>query len=292
MRRWKSDRGLEARMLLTMSLLTVLYLGFLAFLLTMGVSNIMIILFMGGFMFLQYFYSDKMILSSMGAKIVTESQEPQLHDIVRRLCQNADLPMPRIAVVKTSMPNAFATGRNQKNAVVAVTTGLRARLNDSELEAVLAHELTHVKNRDMMVMTIATFLSSIAQIMVQWLPFLGGGSRDRDSGSNFILLFLVSLVVWIVSFILIRTLSRYREFAADRGAAIITGQPSHLVSALKKISGFRVPTEDLRKVEGPVSALFITPAISGSSFMKLFSTHPSLEARIDALQKIEMELEA
>lgn len=279
-------------MLLTMSLLTVLYLGFLAFLLTMGVSNIMIILFMGGFMFLQYFYSDKMILSSMGAKIVTESQEPQLHDIVRRLCQNADLPMPRIAVVKTSMPNAFATGRNQKNAVVAVTTGLRARLNDSELEAVLAHELTHVKNRDMMVMTIATFLSSIAQIMVQWLPFLGGGSRDRDSGSNFILLFLVSLVVWIVSFILIRTLSRYREFAADRGAAIITGQPSHLVSALKKISGFRVPTEDLRKVEGPVSALFITPAISGSSFMKLFSTHPSLEARIDALQKIEMELEA
>ncbi len=279
-------------MLLTMGLLAVLYLGFLAVLLTMHVNQMAIILFMGGFMFLQYYYSDKMILSSMGAKIVTESEEPELHDIVRRLCQNADLPMPRIAVVKTSMPNAFATGRNQKNAVVAVTTGLRARLDNNELEAVLAHELTHVKNRDMMVMTIATFLSSMAQILVQWLPFLGGGDRDRDSGSNFIVLFLVSLVVWIVSFILIRTLSRYREFAADRGAAIITGQPSHLVSALKKISGFRVPTEDLRKVEGPVSALFITPAISGSSFMRLFSTHPPLEARIAALQKIEMELEA
>lgn len=279
-------------MLLTMGLLAVLYLGFLAILLSMGVSQMVIILFMGGFMFLQYFYSDKLILRSMGAKIVTESEEPELHQIVSRLCANADLPMPKIAVVKTSMPNAFATGRNQKNAVVAVTTGIMERLDNNELEAVLAHELTHVKNRDMMVMTIATFLSSMAQILVQWLPFFGGGSRDRDSGSNFIVLFLVSLVVWIVSFILIRTLSRYREFAADRGAAIMTGQPSHLVSALKKISGFRVPTEDLRKVEGPVSALFITPAISGSSFMRLFSTHPTLEARIAALQKIEMELEA
>ena len=279
-------------MLLTMFLLGVLYLGFLAVLLTMHVSQMVIILFMGGFMFLQYFFSDKMILRSMGAKIVNESEEPKLHQIVSRLCANADLPMPKIAVVKASMPNVFATGRNQKNAVVAVTTGIMERLDNNELEAVLAHELTHVKNRDMMVMTIATFLSSMAQILVQWLPFFGGGSRDRDSGSNFIVLFLVSLVVWIVSFILIRTLSRYREFAADRGSAIMTGQPSHLVSALKKISGFRVPTVDLRKVEGPVSALFITPAISGSSFMRLFSTHPTLEARIDALQKIEMELEA
>jgi heat shock protein HtpX len=279
-------------MLLTMFLLAVLYLGFLAVLLAMNVSQMFIILFMGGFMFLQYFFSDRMILSSMGAKIVTESEEPRLHEMVRRLCQNADLPLPKIAVVKSSMPNAFAAGRNQKNAVVAVTTGIMQRLNNSELEAVLAHELTHVKNRDMMVMTIATFLSSIAQIMVQWMPLFGGGNRDRDSGSNFIVLFLVSLVVWIVSFILIRTLSRYREFAADRGAAIITGQPSHLVSALKKISGFRVPTEDLRKVEGPVSALFITPAISGSSLMRLFSTHPTLEARIAALEKIELELEA
>ncbi len=292
MKRWKSDRGLEARMLLTMFLLAAVYLAFLAVLLSMGVSRIIVVLFMGGFMFLQYFFSDKMILSSMGAKPVSESEEPRIHDMVRRLCQNADLPMPKIAVVKTAMPNAFATGRNQKHAVVAVTTGLLSRLNESEVEAVLAHELTHIKNRDMMVMTIATFLSSLAQMLVQWLPFMGGGDRDRDSGSNAALLLVVSLVVWIVSFILIRTLSRYREFAADRGAAIITGQPSHLISALTQISGSRVPTEDLRRVEGPVSALFITPALSGSSLSKLFSTHPTLEARIDALQRIEMELEA
>jgi heat shock protein HtpX len=258
----------------------------------MNTSQVTIILFMGGFMFLQYFFSDKMILRSMGAKIVTESEEPELHQMVSRLCTIADLPMPKIAIVKTSMPNAFATGRNQKNAVVAVTTGIMERLSRSELEAVLAHELTHVKNRDMMVITIATFLSSIAQILVQWMPFFGGGSRDRDSGSNFIVLFLVSLAVWIVSFILIRALSRYREFSADRGAAIITGQPSHLASALMKISGFKVPTQDLRKVEGPVSALFIVPALSGSSIMNLFSTHPTMEARIAALQKIEQELEA
>ena len=292
MKRWKSDRGLEARMLLTMFLLAAVYLAFLAVLLSMGVSRIIVVLFMGGFMFLQYFFSDKMILSSMGAKPVSESEEPRIHDMVRRLCQNANLPMPKIAVVKTAMPNAFATGRNQKHAVVAVTTGLLSRLNESEVEAVLAHELTHIKNRDMMVMTIATFLSSLAQMLVQWLPFMGGGNRDRDSGSNVALLLVVSLVVWIVSFILIRTLSRYREFAADRGAAIITGQPSHLISALTKISGSRVPTEDLRRVEGPVSALFITPALSGSSLSKLFSTHPTLKARIDALQRIEMELEA
>ena len=292
MKRWKSDRGLEARMMLTMFLLVAVYLAFLAVLLSMGINQIWVILFMGGFMFLQYFFSDKMILSSMGAKPVSESEEPRIHDMVRRLCQNANLPMPKIAVVKTAMPNAFATGRNQKHAVVAVTTGLLSRLNDSEVEAVLAHELTHIKNRDMMVMTIATFLSSLAQMLVQWLPFMGGGNRDRDSGSNVALLLVVSLVVWIVSFILIRTLSRYREFAADRGAAMITGQPSHLISALTKISGSRVPTEDLRRVEGPVSALFITPALSGSSLSKLFSTHPTLKARIDALQRIEMELEA
>ena len=293
MMKWKSDRGLEARMLLTMILLAVLYLAFLAVLLSMNTSSTVIILFMGGFMFLQYFYSDKMILMSMGAKIVSESEAPELHQIVSRLCAIAGLPMPRIAIVNTSMPNAFATGRNQKNAVVAVTTGIMQQLNRSELEAVLAHELTHVKNRDMMVITIATFLSSIAQIMVRFLPFFGGGgSRDRDSGGSFVLMFVVSLVVWIVSFILIRALSRYREFAADRGSAIITGQPSNLASALMKISGAKVPTQDLRKVEGPVSALFIVPAISGSSIMNLFSTHPTLEARIEALKNIERELEA
>lgn len=280
-------------MFLTMFLLAVLYLAFLAVLIAMQTSQTVIILFMGGFMFLQYFYSDRLILGSMGAKIVSESEAPELHQMVSRLCAIADLPMPKIAIVKTSMPNAFATGRNQKNAVVAVTTGIMQQLDRGELEAVIAHELTHVKNRDMMVMTIATFLSSVAQLMVQWLPFMGGGnSRDRDSGSNFAILLLVSVVVWIVSFILIRALSRYREFSADRGSAIITGQPSQLASALMKISGARVPTQDLRRVEGPVSALFIVPALSGSSIMNLFSTHPTTEARIAALERIEQELEA
>lgn len=280
-------------MFLTMFLLAILYLGFLAVLIALHTSQTVIILFIGGFMFLQYFYSDKLILSSMGAKIVSESEAPELHQMVSRLCAIADLPMPKIAIVKTSMPNAFATGRNQKNAVVAVTTGIMQQLDRSELEAVIAHELTHVKNRDMMVMTIATFLSSVAQMMIQWLPFMGGGSsRDRDSGSNFVILLVVSVAVWIVSFILIRALSRYREFSADRGSAIITGQPSQLASALMKISGARVPTQDLRRVEGPVSALFIVPALSGSSIMNLFSTHPTTEARIAALQRIEQELEA
>jgi Zn-dependent protease with chaperone function len=181
MMRWKADRGLEARMLLTMILLAVLYLAFLAVLVSQGVNNILIILFIGGFMLLQYYYSDKMILSTMGAKMVSESEAPELHQIVSRLCAIADLPMPKIAVVNSSMPNAFATGRNQKNAVVAVTTGIMQKLDHSELEAVLAHELTHVKNRDMMVMTIATFLSSMAQILVRSMPFMGsGGGRTRS----------------------------------------------------------------------------------------------------------------
>ena len=279
-------------MLLTMALLAVLYLAFLAVLLSQGVDNIVIILFIGGFMLFQYYYSDKMILSNMGAKMVSESEAPELHQIVSRLCAIADLPMPRIAVVNSSMPNAFATGRNQKNAVVAVTTGIMQKLDSSELEAVLAHELTHIKNRDMMVMTIATFLSSIAQVLVRNFHFMGGGGgRGRDSGGSFIVIFAVSLIVWFLSFILLQALSRYREFAADRGAAIITGQPSNLMSALMKISGFQVPTEDLRKVEGPVRALFIVPALTRSSIMNLFSTHPTLEARIEALQRIEQGLE-
>ena len=292
MMRWKSDRGLEGRMMMTMILLAFLYAVFFGVLLSLGVSQFIVVVIMAGMMFIQYYYSDKMVLKSMGAKIVSENEEPKLHDIVRRLCLNASLPMPKIAVVRTGMPNAFATGRNKNNAVVAVTTSLRDKLNDSELEAVLAHELTHIKNRDMAIMTIATFLPSIAQLVVQWLPYFGGGDDDRNSGTSFLIALLVSVIVLILSTILIRTLSRYREFAADRGAAIITGQPSHLISALTKISGSRVPTEDLRRVEGPVSALFITPALSGSSLSKLFSTHPTLEARIDALQRIEMELEA
>jgi heat shock protein HtpX len=296
MRRWKSDRGLEFRMLVTMILLGVVYLAFLAVLWYLNAGTLVTIIFIGGFMFLQYFYSDRMVLWSMGAKVVSESEAPELHEMVTRLCAIADLPKPKIAIVRTSVPNAFATGRNQKNAVVAVTTGIMQQLNRSELEAVLAHELTHVKNRDAMVLTIASFLSTLAFYMVRYLLLFGGSGgsrRDRDSGGNIIIVWLVSVVVYAVSYLLLMALSRYREFAADRGSAVITGQPSHLASALMKISGVmpRIPTEDLRKVEG-ANAFFIIPAVSKSSLFNLFSTHPSLEARLAALENIERELEA
>ena len=278
-------------MLLTFFLLGALYLAFLVVLLYFQADMLTTLIFIGGFMFLQYFYSDRMVLWSMGARLVSESEAPNLHETVSRLCAMADLPKPRIAMVNSSIPNAFATGRNQRNAVVAVTSGLMRQLNQSELEAVLAHELTHVKNRDAMVLTIASFLSTLAFFLVRYLFFFGGGGkRDR---SGIVLVWLASMAVYVASFLLIRALSRYREFAADRGSAIITGQPSHLVSALMKISGTisRIPSEDLRKVEG-ANAFFIIPAASGSSLFNLLSTHPPVEQRIAALERIEKELSA
>ena len=278
-------------MLLTFFLLGALYLAFLAVLLYFQADLLTTLIFIGGFMFLQYFYSDRMVLWSMGARLVSESEAPNLHETVSRLCAMADLPKPRIAMVNSSIPNAFATGRNQRNAVVAVTSGLMRQLDQSELEAVLAHELTHVKNRDAMVLTIASFVSTLAFFLVRYLFFFGGGGkRDR---SGIVVVWLASMAVYVASFLLIRALSRYREFAADRGSAIITGQPSHLVSALMKISGTisRIPSEDLRKVEG-ANAFFIIPAASGSSFFHLLSTHPPVEQRIAALERIEKELSA
>jgi heat shock protein HtpX len=288
MRGWKSDRGLEARMAFTFFLLGIIYLAFFTLMVYLGINPSFIAIFSLGAMFVQYYFSDTIVIKSMGAKILTESEAPELHEMINRLCSMADLPKPRIAIVKTNVPNAFATGRNQRNAVVAVTTGLMQQLNSSELEAVLAHELTHVKNRDAMVLTIASFISTLAY----YLMLFGGGSRrDRDSG-NAILIFLASIVVYAASYLLIMSLSRYREFAADRGASIITGQPSQLASALRKISvGIsRIPNEDLRKVEG-ANAFFIIPAVSKSTIFNLFSTHPSLEARLAALERIEKELE-
>jgi heat shock protein HtpX len=290
MKIWKPDMGLQARMLLTIFLLGVVYLIFLAVLTYFRADMLTTLVFIGGFMLLQYFYSDKMVLRSMGAKIVLESEAPELHEIISRLCSIAGLPKPGIAIVRSNVPNAFATGRNQKNAVVAVTTGILQQLNKSELEAVLAHELTHVKNRDAMVLTIASFLSTLAFFFVRNLLLFGGGRRDRDSG-NLLIVWLVSIVVYGVSYLLILALSRYREFSADRGSAIITGQPSNLASALTKISGImpKIPSEDLRKVEG-VNAFFIIPAVSRASIFNLLSTHPPVEARIAALERIEKEL--
>jgi heat shock protein HtpX len=279
-------------MLFTMFLLAVVYLSFLAFLSYYGTSQIFMILFIGLFMAVQYFYSDKMVLWTTGAQIVSESEAPQLHGMVTRLCAIADLPKPQVAIVRTQVPNAFATGRSQNKAVVAVTTGIMDKLSPAELEAVLAHELTHVKNRDMAVLTIASFLSTVAFYIVRYSLYFGnmGGDRRREGG-GIMLVWLVSIVVWIVSFLLIRALSRYREFSADRGAAIITGQPANLASALMKISGImdRVPRDDLRKVEG-MNAFFIIPALSGSSIMDIFSTHPSVEKRIAKLEKMQQEM--
>ncbi len=294
MKKWYHDYGLQARMMLTMFLLAVVYLFFLAVILTFGGGwTYALMIFAAIFLFIQFFFADKIVLWSMGGRIVSEQEEPRLHETVARLCAIADLPKPKIAIVNSDVPNAFATGKSKGSAVIAVTTSLKQRLSQPELEAVLAHELSHVKNRDMVVITIASFLSTVAALLVRNMLFFGmGGDRDRKGAGAAIIIWIVSIAVWIISFLLIRALSRYREFAADRGSAIITGQPSHLASALMAISGVmeRVPTRDLREVEG-MNAFFIVPALSGESIMELFSTHPSVEARILALQKMERGME-
>ena len=290
-RKWERDLGLQGRMFFTMFLLAVVYLFFLAVLSYHGTPSIIMIIFIGLFMGVQYFYSDKMVLWTTGAQVISEIEAPKLHEMITRLCALADLPKPQIAIVRTDVPNAFATGRSPNKAFVAVTTGILNKLSPAELEAVLAHELSHVKNRDMAIMTIASFISTVAFYFVRYsLYFNIGGDRRREGGS-LMLVWFVSIAVWIISFLLIRALSRYREYSADRGSATITGQPSDLASALMKISGLmdRVPDEDLRKMEG-MNAFFIIPAISGSSIMNLFSTHPPVEKRISKLEQMQREM--
>ncbi|MCL4440559.1 MAG: zinc metalloprotease HtpX [Firmicutes bacterium] len=282
-------------MLFTMLLLAALYLLFTVVLWQAGVGFTGIAVVMGGILLIQYYFSDRLVLWSMGAREVTPREAPELHALVERLAALADLPKPKVAVVPTDLPNAFATGRNPKNAVVAVTEGLQRRLSSEELEAVLAHEFTHIKNRDMTVLTLASFFSTIASYIVQQFFFWGGafgGGRDREDRSPAMLVYLVSLLVWVISFFLIRALSRYREFAADRGAAVLTGEPGNLASALLKISGSmqRIPTRDLREAQA-FNAFFIIPALGGESLMEFFSTHPSLERRLNYLRRLEREME-
>jgi heat shock protein HtpX len=285
---WKTDWGLRARMGLTMLLLVALYVVFIGVLSQfMGLFGVVLImaLFMGG----QFFFSDRIALYSMGAHEVSDQEYPELHATIGRLAQQADIPKPTVAVSDTRTPNAFATGRSPSSATVCVTTGIMSTLSQEELEGVLAHELSHVKNRDVMVMTIASFLSSLAFIVVRW-GWLFSGDQD-EGGAPVIVAVLVSLVVAVVSFLLVRVLSRYREFAADRGGAIITGRPSALASALMKIDGRmdKVPNDDMRE-QADMNAFFIIPVKSGA-IGRLLSTHPSTEQRIERLRDMERELE-
>ena len=276
-------------MFVTMALLFVLFIVVAGVVTTdLGGGLLMMGLFFAGFSLVQWYFSDRLTLWSMGAKRVSEQEAPELHAMVDRLSQQADLPKPTVAVADTQVPNAFATGRSKNHAAVCVTTGLQRTLDRDELEGVLAHELAHIKNRDMVVMTVASMLGTLAFIVVRWGWLFGG--RNRNQAPVWVAI-LVSVVVWIVSFLLIRALSRYREYAADRGAAAITGQPSALASALLKISGRmdRVPERDLRE-QAEMNAFFIIPIRAG--FVgRLFSTHPSTERRVDRLRELERQLE-
>jgi heat shock protein HtpX len=289
------DRGLAARMTTTIFLLGLLYVVFFVVLSQVfSIGLVPIVLIAAVLLGVQYWTSDKIALATARAKIVSQAEEPELHAVIQRLCMTADLPMPRVAIIQTDMPNAFATGRSPRHAAVAVTTGLLQRLEPHELEGVLAHELSHVKHRDVAVMTLASFFAMVAGIIVRWGFFFGGGfgGDDEDSGQAFMIALLVSIIVYAISFILIRALSRYREFAADRGAAVLTKSPSSLASALVKISGSmgRIPQRDLRAAEG-LNQFFIVPVGLKNGLSNLFATHPSMEARLEQLRRMERELE-
>jgi heat shock protein HtpX len=285
------DTGLQVRMTVTMFLLGLVYVVLVVTMLAVGANGITVAIIAGGLAALNLFASDKLALAAMGARVVTPQEAPQLHAMIERLCVQADLPKPKVAVANTRMPNAFALGRSPKSATVCATTGIMEMLSPAELEGVMAHELTHVANRDVLVMTLAGFFATIAAYIVQFGFFFGGGSMgDDDDNPSFMVLLLVSLVVYVVSFLLMQALSRYREFAADRGAAIITGRPSALASALTKISSgmHQIPQKDLRAAS-ELQAFFIFP--SGKSIAGLFATHPPIEKRIAALSRLESQLQ-
>lgn len=277
-------------------MLAAVYVLFISILSALGIPWQGVAVMAGIMLFVQFFFSHKLVLWSMGAKVVSEAEAPKLHAMVARLATAASLPKPKIAVANTDVPNAFATGRSAGSAVVCVTTGIQRRLTDDELEAVLGHELTHVKNKDVMVITLASFFATVASFLTQWLMWaslFGGGNRDRRGGAGaFFVAYIVSMIVYFVANLLILALSRYREYAADRGSAFLTRMPSKLASALGKISGAmaRIPTEDLRKTQG-AQAFFIVPAIKGDSIAELFSSHPPTAKRIEKLMALAQELE-
>jgi heat shock protein HtpX len=299
--RYPADVGLSSRMLLTMFLLGLLYVVFVGVLIYLIGNWVLVALIAGGFLFLQYYFSDRIALYAMRGREVSPQQAPELHQMIDRLCALADMPKPRVAISESDIPNAFATGRNQKHAVVCVTTGILRRLSEPELEAVLSHELSHVAHRDVAVMTIASFLGILAGLVVRYSfyagAFGGGGwGRSNDNRDNsglvILLVILASAIVYALSFLLTRALSRYRELSADRSGAILIGRPSTLASALVKVSGemARIPTRDLRAAE-PLNAFFFAPALApGFSFSSLFATHPPLQRRLDQLARLEAQL--
>ena len=292
------DAGLTLRMLLTGSMLGLLYVLFaVALFYVLNAGIVLMVVIVGALAFVQYFTSDKLALRAAGAKVVERDQAPDLHDMIERLCAIADLRKPRVAVIESDVPNAFATGRNQKHAAVAVTTGLWNRLEPKEVEGVLAHELSHIANRDVLVMTVASFFAMIAAVLTRvglYSGMFGGMGGNRDNNNQipvWLIVLVVSVVTYFLSQILILAISRYREFAADRGSALITGAPENLMSALQKIaSGItQIPQQDLRQVEG-MNAFFIIPTNWRKAGGELFMTHPPLEKRLAALAEISREM--
>ena len=295
----RRDAGLTARIILSFFILALLYIGFLSALAYVGLDFVSITVIAAIMILAQWYFSDKIVLWSSGAKKVTREQFPELHDIIERVVARNNLPKPKIAVINTNMPNAFATGKGPRSSVVVVTTGLMDLLDTEELEGVLSHELTHIRNRDVLILTLASLFSTVAWYLMQF-GFYGGmgygygyGYRDRNnSGAGaMIIVLVVAMLTWVISFLIIRAISRYREFAADRGSAQMTGKPVKLANALMKISGNmrQIPTKDLRQVEG-LNAFFIIPALSGSTIGNLFSTHPPVEKRIQKLMEMEASM--
>ena len=286
-------------MVLSFAILGLLYIVFLSVLAYIGLGFLPIAIIALIMIMAQWYFSDKIVMWSAGAKVVTREQFPELHNLVERIVARNNLPKPKIAVINTRMPNAFATGKGPKSSVVAVTTGLMDTLNTEELEGVIAHELTHIRNRDVLVLTLASLFSTVAWYLMQFGFYGGlygggmgyGGNRNNNSAGAMIIVIAVALLTWVVSFLIIRAISRYREFAADRGSAQMTGKPIELANALMKISGTmkNVPTRDLRQEEG-LNAFFIVPALSGSTIGNLFSTHPPIQKRVQKLMEMEASM--
>jgi heat shock protein HtpX len=289
--KWQRDLGLTMRVWFTMLLLLIVNLVLLSVLAYLGFGTIFLIGFAFVMAFGQYFLSDRLVLWTTGAREVSRDEFPELYAMVAKLAKEADLPMPKVAVMQTPVPNAFATGRSPSHAVVAVTDSIVRLLTPQELEAVLAHEMSHVKNRDMLIMTIGSFMAMLAAIVMQNAMFLSMGGGRREGGNPWIIALIAAVVAWIISTLLVRSLSRYREFTADRGSAYLTSRPRDLITALYKISGRMdyLPPEPKRQIEG-ANAFFIIPALSGNTLMELLSTHPPLEKRVAALEQVEQEL--